>query len=203
MDPIYALPGDVFFTRSSSLLGKLIRWAEHDPNEPNGVWANHVGVVVSAGWIVPPTAAEVGGLKLTYATVVESLWKTERWDWFPNHKHEDGNEIRVYRKAGLTLPQIVRIEAGALSFVGRTYGWWKLFAHLADRLLFGGKKTVSNFLHVEKRPICSFTAAHSFQVAGISFGMDPDVADPDEMMDWCEQSGEWMLVGSSRVEVKR
>lgn len=198
MDPIYAVPGDIFFTHSSSLLGTLIRWAEHDPNEPNGVWANHVGLVVSPGWIVPWKASpSTANLE---AVVIESLWKTERWKWFSNHKHEDGNEIRVYRHSSLTAAQARAIEQKANTFVGATYGWWKLFAHLGDRVLFGGQKTVSNLLRVDKRPICSYTAAKSFAAGGVSFGMEPEAADPDEMMDWCERSPEWKLVGSSKIK---
>lgn len=196
MDPIYAIPGDVFFTHSSSLLGTLIRWAEHDPNEPNGVWANHVGLVVSPGWIVPHPSM----VRHSEAVVIESLWKTERWSWWANHKHEAGNEIRVYRKRSLTSEQLRRIEQRANTFVGATYGWWKLFAHLGDRLLFNGKKTVSNLLCVDKRPICSYTAAKSFADGGVSFGMEPEAADPDEMMDWCERSDEWQLVGGSKLK---
>jgi hypothetical protein len=196
MAPLYAMPGDVFFTRSSSLLGTLIRWAQKDPNEPNGVWANHVGVVVSPGWIVPP----VTSFRFTLATVIESLWKTERWSWYENHKHEDGNEIRVYRRPSLTGIQSRAIEQKANEFVGRTYGWWKLFAHLFDRIAFKGVKTISTLLLVEKRPICSFTVAHAFEAAGLDFGMDPDAADPDEMMDYCEQSSEWVLVGGSKIK---
>lgn len=196
MDPIYALPGDIFFTRSSSLLGTLIRWAEHDPNEPNGVWANHVGVVVSPGWIVPP----ITNFHFTTATVVESLWKTERWSWWLNHKDDKDNEIRVYRRPSLTADQSRAIERKANEFVGRTYGWWKLFAHLADRVFFGGSKTISNFLTIDKRPICSYTVAKSFQAADLYFGMVPEAADPDEMMDYCENSSEWSLVGSSLIK---
>lgn len=199
--PIYALPGDVFFTRSSSLLGKLIRWAEKDPNEPNGVWANHVGVVVEHGWIVPPEVDDYPRLRLAW--VVESLWKTQLWAWWPNHEQEDGNEIRVYRRRVITPTQVDHVVFRAKSFVGRTYGWWKLFAHLFDRIVFRGKKTVSNAMFADQRPICSYTAAKAFAAAGISFGMQPEAADPDEMMDYCEQSSEWNLVGSSRVEVKR
>jgi hypothetical protein len=195
---IYGLPGDVFFTHSQSLLGSLIRWAEHDPNEPNGAWANHVGVVVSPGWIVPPPG--VGNLRFTQATVIESLWKTERWRWWENHKDEKGQLIRVFRHRSLTPGQLRAIEHTANEFVGRTYGWWKLFAHLADRIVFGGKKTVSNWLVIEKRPICSFTVAHAFDAAKVSFGMDPDAADPDEMMDHCITSGDWVYVGEGEVK---
>jgi len=193
---IYALAGDIFFTRSRSLLGRLIRWAETDPNEPNGVWANHVGVVVSPGWIVPPPLDR----QFAQAVVVESLWKTEKWAWWDNHKNEVGLEIRVYRKPNLNFEQLIRIEAEADKYVGKTYGWPKLFVHLADRVLFGGHKTLSNFLFYEKRPICSYTVAHAFAAGSVGFGMHPNAADPDEMSDYCEASDEWVLVGGSKLE---
>ena len=196
---IYALAGDIFFTRSRSLLGRLIRWAETDPNEPNGVWANHVGVVVSPGWIVPPPLDR----QFAQAIAVEALWRAERWNWWDNHKNEVGLEIRVYRKPNLNFEQLRRIEAEAYKYVGAKYGWWKLFAHLVDRTVFKGKKTVSNLLYIDGRPICSYLAAHVFAAGGVSFGMPPAAADPDEMMDHCEHSGEWVLVGGSKIGDKR
>jgi hypothetical protein len=191
----FCLPGDVFFTRSSTLLGRLIRWAETDPGE--NAWANHTGVIVSAGWIAPPepTSSFVPLL----AGVVESLWRTEAWCWYEAHKNDTSNTIRIYRKHGITEQQQNAIIGRASEFVGRKYGWWKLGAHLIDRLVFSGRKTVSNFLQVDSRPICSYTAAKSFAAAGISFGMEPEAADPDEMMDHCESSGEWFLVGEHTI----
>lgn len=198
MDAIYALPGDVFFTRSSSLLGRLIRWAEHDPKEEDGAWANHVGVVTMSGWIVPPKPRSAAWC---FAVVVESLWRTMRWEWFPAHKKEVGNEIRVYRlKNGLPSEQWRAFGDEANKFIGAKYGWWKLFAHLGDRVFFRGRKFLSGQLTIDGRPICSFRAAHIFAAAGVSFGVDPDAADPDEMMDHCERSEEWVLVGSSKID---
>jgi hypothetical protein len=209
MDPLYAQAGDVFFTHSSSLLGRLIRWAESDPGER--AWANHVGIVVSPGWLVPPSNPPAGSIfQFDLAVVVESLWHTEKWVWWENHKKEIGNEIRVYRTplVQAQLEDTLRLALELIldradEFVGLKYGWWKLFAHLGDRYWFKGKKTISNFLRVDKRPICSYTAAKSFAAGFVFFGdMEPEAADPDEMMDYCERSSEWQLVGGSRVESK-
>lgn len=201
MDPIYVIPGDVFFTHSTSLLGRLIRWAETDPKE-RPAWANHVGVVTGYGWLVPPAPAAAPSCSpSTWARVVEALWKVENWPWYEGHRAEIGNEVRVYRRRRLLTVGEERVFVSkANSFTGDRYGWWKLLFHLADRVAFKGDKVLSRLLGLEGRPICSFLAAHCFDAIGYSFGMDPDVADPDEMMDFCECSDEWTLVGSSKIE---
>lgn len=191
---LYALPGDVFFTRSTSLLGKLIRWAQTGPKEEK-TWTNHTGLVTAAGWIKPPN----DGRPHTYATVVESLWTTEEWYWYPNHQEELGSRIRVYRYRHMDRSSLAAVLSTARKFVGAKYGWWKLLVHLADRGLFQDKKTLTHFLGIDRRPICSYTVAKSFASAGINFGMHPETADPDEMMDWCESKDSWIFVGETYV----
>jgi hypothetical protein len=156
-------------------------------------------VVVGAGWIGQKPLAAI----MDYAKVVESLWHTELWPWYPSHEKESGNTIRVYRRHDLMtrLEDVRKIVDTATTFVGRRYGWWKLFAHLCDRLIFRGRKTISNALRVDKRPICSYTAAKSFAAGGVTFGMQPEAADPDEMMDYCEtHPEEWFLAGELSIE---
>jgi hypothetical protein len=145
--------------------------------------------------MVPPTRE--GHYQL--AEVVESLWYTHKWAWWDAHKSDKDNAVRVYRKQDLTLPQVKAIETMANKFVGRKYGWWKLLAHLTDRIAFRGKKTVANFLVLDKWPICSYTAAQSFAAGDVFFGMLPNVADPDEMNDHVEADPSWVLVGESRT----
>lgn len=175
--PTWIEAGDVFFTRSSSLLGRLIRWAETDKGE-EVTWANHTGVVVKSGFLDAEPRAEV----------VEALWKTRRGPL----ELSPGLKVAVYRYTRkLDLERFERVAQG---FVGSTYGWWKLFAHLADRLVFGGKKVISQVLHIDSRPICSYLAAKVFAAVGVSFGVRPEAADPDEMLDHCQSSHEWDLV---------
>ena len=188
----FILPGDVFFTRSSSMLGRLIRWAETDPGE-EPTWANHVGVFVSAGYLWP-------GYSPLLARCVESLWHTMHWTWWEGHREEPGNTIRIYGHRALTSDQAIPIVSTAKSFVGNRYGWWKLGTHLIDRVLFGGKKVTAKLLRVDGRPICSYTVAKSFAAGGIFFGgLKPESADPDEMLDHCENSPDWFLVGEFTV----
>lgn len=182
----YVMPGDIVFTRGTSLLGRLIRWAETGKGEEK-TWANHVGVVVKAGHIVP---SEIGGeLTPPAAVVVEALMRVECWEWWPAHKDETGAGLMVYAPR---IPEFRRaiIARAAEKFVGDKYGWWKLFFHLADRALFGGKKVFSSMLRIDKRPICSYVAAVAAAQAGVSFGMIPRSADPDEMLDYCQSHPE-------------
>lgn len=193
MRPIYARSGDVFFTRSNSLLGRAIRWAETDPNE-EPTWANHTGVVVASGWIAPPSWTYEPGAEYLpeytrRATVVEALWKTRKGELKVN-----GIEVRVFGPVpDLTPEELAAFRAEADEYVGDTYGWWKLLFHLADRAIFKGKKVLSKTLHVDKRPICSYLAAKVCAVVGSTFGMDPAAATPDEMLDYCEGTpDEWV-----------
>lgn len=192
MKPVYVRAGDVFFTRSESVLGKLIRWAETDPGE-EPTWANHTGVVVESGWI-GPAGSRVGNLNVPIeqarqAVVVEALWKTRRGPLKVN-----GIDVRVFGPIPNPTPEeLDAFRAEAATYVGDTYGWWKLLFHLADRAIFKGRKVLSKTLYVDKRPICSYLAAKVGAVVGLTYGMDPAAATPDEMLDYCESNpDEWV-----------
>jgi hypothetical protein len=182
--PLYAFAGDVFFTRSESVLGRLIRWAETDPGEEK-TWANHTGVVVEDGWLVPPDPAKPCEL----AVVVEALWHVKKWEWWTAHKAEvlAGQRIKAFGpREPRTANEWSAFLDSAESFTGDRYGWWKLFAHLGDRALFKGKKVISKALFIDRRPICSYLAAVAQAAQGLGFGMEPRAATPDEMLDFCE-----------------
>lgn len=172
MRPVYAYAGDTFFTRSSSLLGRLIRWAETDPSE-EPTWANHTGVVVEDGWIGP---------RAPQAIVVEALWHVRRGPLDTSN----GAQVRVFGPVEMLIQTEVDIFRNAANeFVGRSYGWWKLLFHLADRALFRGRKVLSHALRLDARPICSYLAAKVGDRVGLYYGCDPEVATPDEMLDYC------------------
>lgn len=202
MSAVYARAGDVFFTHSNSVLGRLIRWGETDPGETNGTWANHTGVVVEDGFIGEQLDTLAGiPHRLKQAVVVEALWRTRRGPLELGR----GTEVRVFRPVPAYGPEeLARFVAAAESYVGDKYGWWKLLVQLADRLVFRGRKVLTTGLHVKGRPICSFLAANTVYaaeslertvarlhalgdpaVAAYAFGIPPQSADPDEMMDFC------------------
>jgi hypothetical protein len=200
MKAIYAEAGDTFFTHSNTILGRLIRWGETDPGEPNGTWANHTGVVIQSGWIGEPLtgrALEVlGGSR--QAIVIEALWETRRGPLKVN-----GIDVRVFRPIPRYSPaELGRFTAVAEQYVGAKYGWWKLLVQLGDRTFFRGRKVLTTALFMDKRPICSYLAAkvnaaatsfernvQRLQVLRYpepnAFGIPPQAADPDEMLDFC------------------
>lgn len=210
--PFWVERGDTFFTHSDSVLGRLIRWGETDPGE-TPAWTNHVGVVVQRGWVgddcpAPKTCA-AGGKCGTQpqAVVVEALWTTRRGPLKLN-----GVQVRVFRPVpAYTEEELQRFVAEAGTYVGDRYGWWKLLFQLGDRAIFRGKKVLTHMLSVDNRPICSYLGAkvnnaarrigqmlkplHGVVLYWPGFGMDPETADPDSMLRFCEQYPElWMEV---------
>jgi len=168
--------GDTFFTHSTTLLGRLIRWGETDPGEVKGsTWANHAGVVVEDGWIGEPlspqseawdevisrlvagrgaslSVALVGPTK--QAVVIEALWHTRKGPLVLG-----STLVRVFRPVpAYDEHERERFALEAETFVGDKYGWWKLGAQLADRLAFKGRKVIGALLFKKDRPICSFLA---------------------------------------------
>jgi len=185
--------GDVFFTRSESLLGKAIRWVERDPDEEKS-WANHDGVVVKDGWITPCSFSETDVL----AKVVEALWKV-RHHTFWSHYKDQTVIVEVWRRSFLTPRQVQRVTEYARNQEGNKYGWWKLLPHALDRFFFGGKKRVSKLLHIDKRPICSYLVAKAYSLIKIDFGGRAQAMDPDEMHDWVVLNHNWEFVGREEL----
>lgn len=186
--------GDTFFTHGSGGLSRLIRMATRDPKEAK-TWANHSGGIVSDGYVVP-----MFDYTDPAAKAIEALGKVEKNAWFHRHKHEDGYSIAVFRHRTATPEMLNRRCRYLETHVGDSYGWWKLGFHLADRVLFKGKKRLSSLLRLEDSPICSFLEAKSWSLIGIDFGMPAEAADPDEMMDWCEAHPEtWEHIGTATI----
>lgn len=191
-NPLYVLPGDVIFCRGLGILGKLIRWAEKDPGEAPS-WTNHVAVVTRAGWMFPPVPG------VHEAEVAEALWHVENNPWYSRHRKDIGYSVRVYRRKGLDAECPPRVVDYVKKLVGANYGWWKLGAHLIDRLLFRGKKILSSLMFIDSRPICSYLVAHAYDKCGIQFGTEPEAADPDTMLDHVENSPFWEFVGEGAI----
>lgn len=195
---IYAKAGDTFFTRSESALGRLIRWGEKDCNETTPAWTNHSGVVVEDGWIgLPESWQEFGSGIFKEAVVVEALWKTRK-----GLIDMRGNEVRVFRPTiSYSEKELGLFISEANHYVGDTYGWWKLLGFLFKRFTCG-KVDITKFYFIDSRPICSYLAAHVNDAARPrgpeghphgwpGFGCDPDGADPDSMLRFCEAHPEF------------
>jgi hypothetical protein len=183
---MYVHRGDTFFTRSDSWLGRLIRWGETERGETPS-WTNHTGVVVKAGHIDKGVYA---------AEVVEALGHVRRGPLRLN-----GVAVRVFRPVpDYTEEEKMRLIAEAQSHIGERYGWWKLAGFLIKRAT---GLDVPRLFFIRDRPICSYLAAWANEAARPrsaewpGFGMAPQAADPDEMLDFCETHPEfWMEVKS-------
>jgi len=203
---LHAEAGDVGFVKGKAPLSRVIRYATRGPGE-EPTFANHSLLFTSPG-IVRPSSDSIS--RTWQAKAVEALWQVEHGPWWDRHKEDKGSIIRVYRPDFLQPANKARLLETAIAHEGEKYGWWKLATHLLDRLAFDDKKTLSNFLRVDDRPICSYLVGRAFEVAGhrYAFGdIEPQAQDPDEQCDYCRDSAEynpetmctWTFVGEATV----
>ena len=199
MKIIRVQPGDVGFTRGTGLFQQGIRYATRGPDE-EPTWANHALMFTTGGAVGPAP-------KRTQATAIEALARVEENPWYSRHSTETGYHLMVYRPTFLSNNEKNRLVETARAHLGERYGWWKLFAHLIDRVAFDDRKVISNVLHVDDRPICSYLVARAYEVAGHPHAFGPIKAgaqDPDEMHDHVDDatwlsSPSWNYVGEFEV----
>lgn len=162
-------PCDIFFTRSHSWLGWMIRTCTRAPGESR-TWAQHVGMIAGAG----------EGMD---AIAIEALTTVERHPL--RDQYGDGKtELIVYRPINLTEDQRNKIIARANGYVGDRYGYSKIVLHLLDWCL-GGRNVFRRLGRVDRWPICSFLVARCFQAADLTFGIEDEAASPDDLWDYC------------------
>lgn len=161
-NPDRLLPGDIVLTRSSSLMGRLIRWGERSPHEPRSVY-NHAALVVD-----PP------------AMIVESAFRVRRCSLWDYHL-DDG--IVAYRPPYTSEEDKRYVIAYALRWVGAFYPTDHLFFYLIDNKIFRGR-TVARRLLPHDKGVCSSLVAFAFRELRMSFGVDEP--DPDDIHDYCE-----------------
>jgi len=162
-------PGDVFLTRSTSLLGRLIRCCTRSFGESRSK-VNHVGIVVKAGSMVD-------------AVVVEALIKVRRHRLWEQYGPPKKDHIAVYRATNVLPEEMKVIVAEAEEQVGKRYGFGKILAHFLDWLLIGAyvfRRLTQNGDY----PICSWLVAHAYAKAGYDFGTPAGAADPDDIWDF-------------------
>jgi hypothetical protein len=185
-------PGDIILTRSDGILGRLIRYFETHPGESEALY-NHVGVVTEAG-------------DEKTAIMVEALWKTRHGTVWEGYGRKKGQaQIAIYRPNNIPPEKLEIISTFAETFVGDSYGWWKLLAHAADwRLSHDLGREVYIFrklLFIDKYPICSFLVAKAFSAAGYDFGVPPNEASPDDIADFINSNPEkyTLIFGPGRL----
>ena len=159
-------PGDVFFTRSNGIIGRLIRVFSRTGGESR-TKVNHVGVI--AEWSTGPIG-------------IEALTKVKRHNLY-NEYWNNTTQIAVYRPINLSSEEIKLIVEKAESYVGDSYGYGKIAAHFGDWLL-GGRYFFRRFASMDKYPICSWLVAAAYAAANKNFGCEVGQAEPDDIWDF-------------------
>jgi hypothetical protein len=162
------LPGDVVLTRSGGFVGWAIRLFTRRIGESR-TKASHTGVIVESG-------------TLQAAIIVEALSTVKRhplWDRYARGNHE----VAVFRPLNLADAEIAKVVAKAETYVGRSYGYVKIFAHWLDWLLQGAY-VFRRLTNQDRYPICSWVVAHAFAAAGKDFGVAAGCATPDDIWDF-------------------
>ena len=168
MDPILQ-PCDVFLTRGTSLVSRLIRFFTRSFGESRTL-VNHVGVIVQPG--TPSTA--VG---------VEALSRVRRHTLGSQYGPGSSDLVAVYRPLNLSAAEQAAIVAAAQGYVGRTYGYLAIAAHVLDWCLLGAY-CARRLVRMDRYPICSWLVAHAFGKADKHFGVASGMATPDDIWDF-------------------
>ena len=168
-------PGDIVLTRGSAFFSRLIRKLTRSEGEA-------------------PTIVNHSGIMVTSEDVVESLSRTlnrKFWDVYP-----EKNKVYVVRKLALSEEHREIVIKKALSYVGAKYGWLKILAHGLDRLVFRNRYVVRRLAFMDNYPICSWVVAYAYFEVGLSFGVHPNEASPDDIWDWVieKHPEEWTVV---------
>jgi hypothetical protein len=103
------------------------------------------------------------------------------------------------RPGGLDPDQKQKIVEKAQQYRGRKYGVGKIFAHALDRL-FNNRYVFRRLARMDDYPICSWLVAFAYdRVLGHHFGVPPNAAQPDDLLDHCVQEG-WSFVWADSKE---
>jgi hypothetical protein len=168
MDPILQ-PCDVFLTRGTSLVSCLIRFFTRSFGERRTL-VNHVGVIVQQG----TRQTAVG---------VEALSRVRRHTLWSQYGPRSSDLVAVYRPQNLSAAEQAAIVAAAQGYVGRTYGYLAVAAHVLDWCLLGAY-FARRLVRMDRYPICSWLVAHAFGKADKHFGVAAGMATPDDIWDF-------------------
>jgi DNA-binding transcriptional ArsR family regulator len=161
-------PADIFLTRGKIWISRAIRFFTRRIGEKR-TKVNHVGLVVEGG-------------SIQQAVVVEALSRVRRHRLIDRYR--DGKtDVAVYRPLNLTEEEVKVVVSKAEEYVGRKYGYFKIFLHFVDWLLQGAY-VFRRLDRMDSYPICSWLVAHAYAKIGKHFGVNPGAATPDDIWDF-------------------
>jgi hypothetical protein len=178
------VPGDlVFFRDARSKVSFLIRLMSTMRGE-GPTFANHVGVMYN------PT------------TVCEAIAKGVCFTKLLKHYAKAHVDIAVYRHARMGPNRRLTVQRTLRRYEkeGRGYGWWKVAAHFLDYGLSaftGYRKHVYGFrrlCRMKNYPQCAWLASWVMRHAHLPFLTPMAAAQPDDLMDECNEDYEWTRI---------
>ena len=172
---VYLQPGDIFFTQSGTVLGRLIRRFTQQRGEPRTL-AQHCGLVVNGGYITRGMFPQ--------AWIVEAVSEV-KWRAIRTGYGDTGIKLTVYRPLNLSYDARSLIRERARQYIGKKYGHVKIIAHFLDWCL-GGEVVFRTLCKMDNYPICSYLVAKCFQAVGADFGIRARAASPDDILDFCQ-----------------
>ena len=176
------MPGDIIFCPGKRIIPHILtRWATQAHDE-RPTYAVH-------------TAQFLGAHKVIEMDVVVKKRSTKNFLRLRK-------AFEVWRCNSLTVSEREAVSRKSLEYLGRKFGWSKLFTHMLDGLV---NKVVHKQVfffrrlnHDQRYPICSWITAFSYDRAvHYHFGVPPECADPDQICDWVtSHADEWTRVFS-------
>ena len=166
-------PGDIFFTRNPSAMGKEIRFIEALKAESGKSEYNHAGIIIDSK-----------------GTTFEALWHIENQNFFEEYK---GDDVAVYRYVNMTPDAFQKGYAAVLPDKGMLYPWWRLGLHLVG---------LSGFIHGQEG-VCSEEAYKFAIGAGAPMmaGTHWYGVNPQEMQTECAFSKYWTEVFKGNLTI--
>lgn len=179
MDNYAALPADLGFTPG---LG-AVRLAQRTPGEP------------------PSKAGHVFGF-VSGSHILEARAKVQMTPWA-----EHTGPCQVWRHTGLSNEQRLMVAGAAMSFKGKLYGAWKIGLQLVDWALAWSAWAITlghhqGEIYAARRlqfsddfPNCHQVWDQAYrQAIGYQLGVGAHLTNPDQMLDYVEQSPHWEKV---------
>lgn len=111
-----------------------------------------------------------------------------------SHYQRTGARLVVHRKPGcLGEPDQQQICQKALDYEGRWYGFLKIAMQALDHAI-GDRYLFRRLALTDSYPICSWLVGYVYdRVLGLKFGMEPNAAAPNDILDYCVANG-WECV---------
>ena len=161
--------GDVVHVQSIGLISRLIRWFSESDDEREKTWASHSALVLK---------------HIAEPIIIEAL-ATVKVRPIRAYQGKKSRLIVTRKPGGLTEEEQRKAFQKAEEYKGREYGYLKIVAHVLDRL-FNNAYVFRRLAQMDDYPICSWLVAFVYdRTVGLQFGVPPNAAQPDDIMDFC------------------